>query len=258
MASLRGINGALLPYSEAQQIYRVAPLQYPTVQAAINAADPGSVIEITPGAYLEAVTITKALALVCKGAPGSCAIMGITVLADDVSLWNVGAFGATAEAAFALKVGSQTVSPDRFRVFGGKYENAVTAIILKGAGDVLLDGCEFAWAGTGLAFDDNDDGFCTQIFVQNCRFHNLATAGVGLVESGGVVNLHLLDNVFDNDEGGTPPTDYIKVDRSGDTGIVAGNRFACATHASATITIAAGILYVGNYTEEGVNATRPD
>jgi hypothetical protein len=183
--------------------------------------------------------------------------MGITVLADDVSLWNVGAFGVGAESPFALKVGSQTVSPDRFRAFGCKFEAAAAAVILKGAGDALFDGCEFTWAGSGLLFSPNDDGFCTQIFVQNCRFHNLVTVGVGLDTDGGVVNLHLIDCLFDNAEDGTAPTDYIKVDRSGDTGIISGCRFATATNAATVLTIAAGILWVSNHTEAGLSAARP-
>lgn len=255
MPNLRLGNGALGLYNESQEVWQANVNQ--NLQTIIDNAPAGAVIELAPGSYLAAIVIDKALALVCKGAPGSCAIAGIEVLVDDVSLWNVGAFGA-AESAYALKVGDATHSPDRFRSFGGKFEGPDgVAVILKGAGDALFDGSEFCWAGTGLAFDDNNNGFCTQIFVQNCRFHNLVDAGVGLITSGGVVNLHLIDNIFDNDENGTPPTNYIKVDRAGDTGIVAGNRFACATHEADVITLAAGLLYVGNYTEAGINTARP-
>lgn len=257
MPKFLGINGALLPYNELQKILQVSPFQYQTVQAAIDAADPGQVIELTPGAYLESVTIDKAIALVCKAAPGSCAIMGIHVLADDVSLWNVGAFAESDTDPYALKVGSQTVSPDRFRSFGGKFENAVACILLQGAGDVQLNGVECCWGGSGIVFAANDDGYCTQVSIIEPRFHNLTTVHVGNAENGGVVNLDLAYGTSDNAEDGTAPTDYIKVDRSGDTGIIRHCDFATATNDASVLTIASGIKWVANSTVAGISTAAP-
>jgi hypothetical protein len=237
---------------------------FATIQAAVDAASAGAKVYVAPGAYDETVSVDKALALIGVGTRGSVYIEpstlgaeGMQVTADDVTLINVGVAGE-ATADYALRVGSQTASPDRFRAVSCKFEGPTGAVVvLKGAGDALFEDCEFTWGGSGILFDDNDDGFATQIYVQGCRFLNLTDVGVGLAAGGGVQNLHLTDCTFDNAEDGTAPTDYIKVDRSGDTGIVSGCRFATATNNTAVLTIAAGILWVANATEAGWSTARP-
>lgn len=46
----------------------VVPTQFPTIQAAINAASPGNTIKVLPGTYTEQITINKNLILVGSGA----------------------------------------------------------------------------------------------------------------------------------------------------------------------------------------------
>ena len=43
---------------------RIVPDDYPTIQRAINAANPGDVIQVRPGTYLESVTINKSVSLI--------------------------------------------------------------------------------------------------------------------------------------------------------------------------------------------------
>lgn len=240
-----------------------------TIQAAVNKAVPYDRILVAPGAYNETVTIAESksnIVIVGMGGRGAAFIEpetagaeGMIVLADDVTLINLGVAGDDT-ADYALQVGSQTVSPARFRAKGCKFEladGAGAAVILKGAGDVEFDDCEFAWAASGVLFDDNDDGFVTQAKIKGCRFHNLATVHVGDAASGGVLNLHMEDCIHDNLEDGTAPTDYVKVDRAGDTGIITGCRFATPTNEADVLTIAAGVMWVANYTEAGLTAARP-
>lgn len=248
-----------LPFGTAR---RVSPTS--TLAAAIAAANAGDVLYLEPGQYNESVTVNKRLTIIGLGGKGAAYIEpetagaeGMLVTADDVTLVNVGVAGASA-ADYALQVGSQTVSPDRFRAFACKFEGPDAAVaVLKGAGDSLFEDCEFAWGGSGLLFAPNDDGFVTQVKLRRCHFHNLTAVHVGLAASGGVTNLEMADCLHDNAEDGTAPTDYIKVDRAGDTGIITGCRFATATNAATVLTIAAGILWVGNATEAGWSTARP-
>ena len=82
-------------------------------------------------------------------------------------------------------------------------------------------------------------------------------AGLGEATGGGVADLWVEDCYFNDNEDGTAPTDYVKVDRAGDTGMITGCRFSIATNASADLKIAAGIMWVANATEAGWTTARP-
>lgn len=237
---------------------------FDTIQAAVDAAAAGAKIYIASGGYDETVSIDKALTLIGDGPRGSVYIEpstvgaeGMDVLADDVTLINVGVAGEET-ASYAIRVGSQTVSPDRFRAYGSKFEGSAGAsVIFKGAGDALLYDCESAWADKGITFDDNDNGYCTQISIVGHRFHNITTAHVG-VEAGGLVkDLLLSECKCLNSEDGTPPTDYILLSDNANFGLIEDNTFACATNDAAVLTIGTGLLWVANKTEAGVSTARP-
>lgn len=244
-----------------------------TITAALALAVSGDRIVLAPGQYNETVTIPASkpnITIVGMGGRGAAYIEpetagaeGMEVLADDVTLINVGIAGEET-SDYALKVGSQTVSPARFRAYDCKFERGYdstpsgTVVLLKGAGDVLMEDCEYAYGDSGILFDDNDDGFCTQIKIVRPYFHNLVAVHVGLETSGGVLNLGLLGGIHDNMENGTAPTDYIKVDRAGDTGLIDDCTFASATISAAKMTIAAGIKWGGgNRSEAGYSTARP-
>lgn len=235
--------------------------------AVIAISDEEDVINIAPGGYNETVSLAanrSNLSLVGSGGRGAAFIEpetvgaeGMLVLGDDITLRNFGVAGEET-SSYSLQVGDATHSPARFRAYGCKFEGA--PVVLKGAGDALFEDCEFAWSDLAVVFDDNNEGFCTQIVFKNCRFHNITEAMFSLAATGGVRNLLLIDCVFDRAEDGTAPTDFIVLADDGEnvqTGLITGCRFAYATHEADVITIPAGVLYVGNYAESGVNTARP-
>lgn len=189
--------------------------------------------------------------------PSTSGDEGLQILSDGVTLVNIGvADGGTGD--WGLSVGSQTVSPDRFRAYGCKFEGSTIAARLWGAGDVLIQDCEFAWANTGLQMKANDIGFNTQIFIQNSRFHNNATACMSQDAASQVVNnLQFWNNIMDQLEDGTEPTDFILLSDNGNTGIIAGNQFAIATNDTAKLTIGTGLMWGPNGTEAGWSTARP-
>lgn len=239
---------------------------FATITNAVSHASAGDTIEVAPGSYDETVTVNVAnLTIIGTGGRGAAYIEpstagaeGMQVTADDVTLINIGVAG---ESTSSYALNANAVS--RFRGYSCKFEGPTgTVVLLNGTAtdqvaDALFDDCEFAWGGSGIVFDDSAYGYPTQVFVQNCRFHNLTAAGIGEATGGGVVNLEVKNCVFDNAEDGTPPTDYVKVDRAGDTGIFAGNYFATATNDATVLTIAAGIMWVANATEAGWSTARP-
>lgn len=204
------------------------------------------------------------LTIIGQGNRGECFIEpsvsgdeGLEVLSDGVTLINVG-IADGGSGTYGLSVGSSTGSPDRFRAYGCKFEGSNIAARLYGAGDVLMDDCEFAWANVGLQFRANLVGFVTQAFIQKSRFHNNATACIS--ESANqqeVDNLQLWNNIFDQLEDGTEPTDFVLLQNNGNTGIIGGNQFALATNASAKLTIGTGLMWAPNGTEAGWSTARP-
>lgn len=236
-----------------------------SIQAAVDAASAGDEIYVEPGGYNETVTVNKAVTIIGLGGRGAAYVEpeaagaeGMKVTADGVTLINLGVAGdGTADYALNLNAVS------RFRAYGCKFEGPTgTVVLVNGTatdqtGDALFDDCEFCWGGSGVLFDDSAYGYPTQVRIKDSWFHNLTAVHVGLAAAGGVVNLELTDNVHDNAEDGTAPTDYIKVDRAGDTGVVSGCRFATPTNAAAVLTVAAGVKWVANATEAGWSAARP-
>jgi parallel beta-helix repeat protein len=68
------------------------PYDYPTIQAAINAADPGDVIHVASGTYAPAV-VNKSLTLIAEGeaiidGQGAEEVIGFHVEANSVSIYN--------------------------------------------------------------------------------------------------------------------------------------------------------------------------
>lgn len=101
-------------------------------------------------------------------------------------------------------------------------------------------------------------GFVTQAFIQRSRFHNNATVCLGeFANAQQVDNLQLWNNIFDQLEDGTEPTDFILLQDNANTGIIGGNMFAIATNATAKLTIGTGLMWAPNGTEAGWSTARP-
>lgn len=233
-----------------------------------GAAQPNDVIFIGPGAIEEGNLVIPedltGLTLIGTGGRGAAFIEpsvagdeGLQVLADDTTLINLGvADGGSGD--YGLSVGSNTVSPDRFRAYGCKLEGSSVACKLWQAGDVLLEDCEFAWANTGLQLSSGAIGFCTQVMIRGSRWHNNATACIAEAAAAQQVNnFQLWNNIFDQLEDGTEPTDFILLADNGNTGIIAGNMFAIATNDAAKLTIGSGLMWGPNGTEAGWSTARP-
>jgi len=239
-----------------------------TITEAIATMVPRDILFVGPGAYAEGNIIIPAdkpkITIVGAGNVGEMFIEppnttdeGLTVLADDVTLINVGiAKGATAD--FALSVGDANTNPDRFRAYGCKIEGDGVACVLHGAGDVIMYLCEFCWCATALQLKPNAAGFVTQAYIKRSRFHNYTLVGIGESAAAAVVkNLNVQDCVFENQEDGSAPTDYLLLSDNGNTGCFSGNRFATPTNAATVLTIGTGLLWMANATEAGWSTARP-
>lgn len=237
-----------------------------TLQAVVNLAQDGDVIYIEPGTYDENVVVaTAGLTLIGMGARGRpwinpSAGIGLQINAvDDVVIVNLGIAGAAA-AASALRLTSTSES----RFYGCKFEGSADVLaLLEGSdtaqcGNLMFFDCEFAWGTVGVEFDNSGYGYPTQILFRRCFFHDVTTAHMRInAAGGGVADLWVEECRFMNSEDATEPTDYVLVNRVGDTGFFTGNHFAIATNLAAKITIAAGIIWGPNGTEAGWSTARP-
>lgn len=254
---------------------------FQTIQRAVDAADSSDVICIAPGAYDESVTISRTLDGLCLVglgnlgdvgiAPSTTAAIGLTYHADDVTLINVGVAGESTATSALTGTGS------RFRAYNCKIEGVdtsgsafsfgpgtvaqVSAGTRGNSGDINLYNCEFCWSKNGISFVTSDYGTPTQIYIENCRFHNIdGTELLGVPAAygiGSVRNLMVKQCLFEAMEDGTNPSDYVNINAAADTGIFANNAFAIATNASADIKVGAAIMWVANATEAGFSTARP-
>src|SRR6185437_3076020 len=94
-------RGALAPVAGATGAVRRVPSAYPTIQSAVDAADPGDLVLVDRGVYREEVTVTTP-SLTIRGADRNRTVVdgefvrgnGIVVLADGVTLENLTARNA--------------------------------------------------------------------------------------------------------------------------------------------------------------------
>ena len=234
-------------------------------------ASAGDVIKIAGGAaYDETVNITKArMVLIGVGTrglpfinPTTAAASGMKITADSVTIVNLGIAGeSTATSALEIE-GAQEVRLRRCKIEGNS--GATIVLLLLGGtassqvGNLMIDDCEFAFGGTGIRFDNSGYGFPTQVRIKESHFHETTVACMAILAgTGGVRDLWVLDSLFANSEDATEPTDFILVNRVGDTGYFGGNHFANPTNDTAQITIAAGIIWGPNGTEAGWSTARP-
>lgn len=236
------------------------------LQTTIDQAEAGDTIYIAPATYAENIVISTAgLTLVGLGARGEAWInpaAGVALQIDqvnDVVIINLG-IGGVAAAAAALRL----TSTEESRFYGCKIEGGSDVLaLLEGTdgaqcGNLMFFDCEFAWGLVGMEFADSLFGFPTQILLRDCWFHEVTTAHLRQKTAAGSVNDLWVEGCrFMNSEDATEPTDYILVDRAGATGMVSGCYFGAATITAGKMTIAAGILWVGNYSEAGLSAARP-
>jgi len=241
---------------------------------AVTKASAYDFIHVAPNngaAYVESTVLdvnVRGLTFIGEGPPQSvwvqpstAGVAGCKISAPEVTFQNFGA-EANVTGAYGLLVEDAI---EEFRAFYSKFGGAggvLDAVKLKGAGPVVLDHCEFAWAGYGIRFEGGLTSFPTQIVINKCRFHNLSVSHLFRTAAQGttVKNLQHTKNIHDNMEDGTEPTDsFIRLNTAGTTGLVAGNQFATATNSNTKFVINVdGLLKWGaNATEAGWSSARP-
>lgn len=270
-AASSGILQGGMPYSRnfryvGQNIPVFAgALRYNTVAQAIAASVAGDVIMLGPGVYSEdEITIETADILIYgAGLQGEIAFEpntgqnAIHVMASGVTFVNID-FADGSGGTYAVKVGDADHQINRTRFFGCKFEGDAIGLLLQEAGDCWIIECEFAWSVNGLRLQSGNDGFCTEIYVRKCNFHDITTDQIGQSAAAQQVDtLEISDCIFNTSEGGTAPSHFINLSDNGNSGIVTNNSFAVATNTVAKIVVGTSILYVANRTVAGISTARP-
>jgi plastocyanin len=101
------VGGSTTAPAEWSGVTRQVPADYPTVQSAVDAAEPGDLVLIEPGVYRESVSVTTP-GLVIRGTDRNGVILdgeytrenGFVVVADGVAIENLTAIGYTVNGFF--------------------------------------------------------------------------------------------------------------------------------------------------------------
>ncbi len=264
------------------------------VTRGINITPGGCALLAAPGQYNESVLIPRTITrpdgtvvtvsnvvIVGLGGRGAAFIENDTaggealeVRADDCTIVNLGV-GGNATSDWSLRVFGR-----RFRAVGCKLEGNTgvgagngQAVVGPGTvaqinagthgngSDSAFFDCEFAFGGKGIVVQSSDFGACTQMLVQSCRFHECDTVHVGENDVGAIGagrDIWVQDCTFQRNESGAEPTQWIDLNSVGTTGLITQSRFAsAAAPATAKVALAAGVLYVTNYSEAGQTVARP-
>ncbi|NVO67423.1 lectin like domain-containing protein [Methanofollis tationis] len=160
----------------------VVPRDYPTIQAAINAADGGETIVVENGTYDEHLNITSSVTIVGIGMPVVNAAgsgSAITVTADGVHLSGIAVTGA-----------SQVFQPDAYNagilVLGdgaliencSSYQNGACGVFVSGAGGAVIQGNEISENLYGMILWNS-----SRTVVAGNRVHNNSRLGIELDET---------------------------------------------------------------------------
>lgn len=249
---------------------------FATIGRAVERASAGDIIKVAPGEYDEAVTIPRALSnLTIEGmggrgsayiAPSTSNATALTILADDVTLKNIGCDGDGTGSGI-INYGSRT------RAYGCKIEGGANGLKLTlatvaqeaadshGTGaDTWWVDCEVCWNTRGVQFAATDYGAVTQIRFRDCTFHDNTAAD--FEETGGTVSIRYRDLdikgcTFLRQEDGTEPTAYILLnDDNGNTGVVADCTFPSAINGGKNL-VSTGLIWVANKHTGGISTGQP-
>ena len=194
---------------------------YTDIQSAINASDPGDVIQVGPGTYTSSSSSVinlpdKQLTIISSEGPESTIIdaqasrYGISIsgnasniLIDGFTVTN--GSGVTGAGLNADTIGTTTLQNIVFDNNSGSWEGG--GAYITGGGSFLIDGCQFtnndAFAGGGMAIKNQSTGS-----IRNCSFMNnnaLQDDAGGLLLSNldsTLVDTCEFDSNFSDDDGG--------------------------------------------------------
>lgn len=255
---------------------------FATITAALSAASSGDVIYVAPGEYDEAVTVARAksnIQIIGVGgrgaafiAPSTTNATALTVLADDVTIKNLGCDG-DGTGSGCINYGR------RFRAVGCKFEGGdgangtgltltlgtdaqITALTHGKGDDSRIEDCEFAYNTHGLRLVCTDYGAVTQARIYDCYFHDNTNGIEEANGSGGSASvryrdLEILRCRFLRNEDGTEPTMYVALnDDNGNKGVMANCVIPSAINGGKVL-VSTGLIYVGNYHTGGLSTAQP-
>lgn len=236
----------------------------------------GDTVLLEPGEYDEAVTIARSLSnltLIGMGgrgavfiAPSTANATAMTILADDVTIVNVGMDG-DGTGSGCVNYGRRT------RLVGCKIEGGTIGLKMTlgtvaqigadshGKGDDcwIID-CEIAWNTKGVEIVATDYGAVTQARFRGCTFHDNSAAD--MEESGGSADIRYRDLDIDDckfrrQEDGTEPTAYILLnDNNGNKGVVSNCSFPTAINGGKNL-VSTGLIWVSNRHTGGISTGQP-
>lgn len=265
------IEGASSPFGSERYVSAGV-----SVQSVVDSAQPGDVVYVQPGEYDEAVTVPRAksnLTIVGLGgrgaafvAPSTANADALTILADDVTVVNLGCDG-DGTGSGVVNYGRRT------RMHGCKVEggaNGLKATLgtvaqiaagTHGKGDdCWYVDCEFAWNTNGVLIAASDYGAVTQLRFRECVFHDNSAAD--FEESGASADIRFRDLdvhgcAFRRQEDGTEPAKHLSLDDdNGNTGVVSGCYFPTALDGGRNL-VSTGLVWAGNLHTGGVSNGQP-
>ncbi|RPJ29451.1 MAG: hypothetical protein EHM33_00970 [Chloroflexi bacterium] len=251
----------------AQQVASAGNGGFATAAASLAAAQAGTKIMIDNAAeWDETLTLTQhKVTLEGVGAHNSTRITGLSPAgtgltvngAYDVKLENLNISGRSTGAGLKLTGQIRRLHAKDCRFAGGADGVLIEASSGGQVVDVLFENCRFEGTA-GVHFTAGGGDPASQIYFKNCDFQYCTGRWVHL-DGIHVTGLFLQNcNFLPTEAGAAPATKGITANFTGTTGMISGCNLALTTHASASIELAAGVLYTGNTTEEGVNTARPD
>lgn len=196
-----GVQGKLAAVPTASGIARRVPAEYPTIQAAVDAAGPGDFILIAAGIYKEEVTVTTP-SLIIRGMDRNETIIdgefirpnGFNVLADGVAIENLTARHATLNGFFWTGV---TGFRGRFLT---AYNNGDYGIYAFDSRDGLIED-SYASGSPDAGFYIGQCHPCDVVIRRVLAEHN--AVGYSGTNAGG--NLFIVNSVWRHNRGGLVP-----------------------------------------------------
>lgn len=238
-----------------------------TIQSVLNAAVAGDIIAIEPGSYPEALSIVKDnLTLYGLGGRGQVALAPAAAVAaivvdgtgaggrvEGVTLINVGGEGNGVGGGLHVKGNIRRIRFHRSKFEGGTFGAKLESTGAGAVGDVHFDDCEFAWTTRGLHITTSGGGDpVTNLWVREGMFHNCSAKWI-FSDVAHTTGLLVKKCSFAKEEDASAPAAaQLDVAVANSEGLFDRNSFDLATMAVATLSIAAGIRWVGNATEAGI------